>query len=94
MDDITALLRVPFEKQVETLVVRFNLETRLVDLMAVMRFKTKTNAAKTLWITSTSKDGTTSYATWLDDGKPWAKLSLEKIIFNAEVSEYIRARGQ
>lgn len=94
VDDNTALLRVPFENQVETLVVRFNPETGLVDLMEVMRFKTKTDAAKTLWITSTSKDGTTSYATWLDDGKPWAELSLETIIFNADVSGYIRARGQ
>lgn len=62
--------------------------------MEVMRFKTKNDTAKTLWITSESNGGSTSYATWLDDGKPWAELSLEKIIFNADVSEYIRARGQ
>ncbi|PKN91038.1 MAG: hypothetical protein CVU44_21505 [Chloroflexi bacterium HGW-Chloroflexi-6] len=94
VDENTALLRVPFENQTETFIVRFNPETGLVDLMEVMRFKTKNDTAKTLWITSESNGGSTSYATWLDDGKPWAELSLEKIIFNADVSEYIRARGQ
>lgn len=94
VDENTALLRVPFENQTETFIVRFSPTTGLVDLMEVMRFKTKNDTAKTLWITSESNGGSTSYATWLDDGKPWAELSLEKIIFNADVSEYIRARGQ
>jgi hypothetical protein len=94
VDEHTALLRVPFENQTETFTVRINPETGLVDLMEVMRFKTKTDTAKTLWITSSSADGKTSYATWLDDGKPWAELSLEKIVFNVDVSDYIRARGQ
>lgn len=94
VDENTALLRVPFENQVETFVVRFNPETGLLDMTESMRFKGKDVPNKTLWITSSSPDGKTSYATWLDDGKPWAELSLETIIFNADVSEYIRARGQ
>jgi hypothetical protein len=94
VDENTALLLVPFEDKIETFVVRFNPQTGLVDLMEVMRFKKPTDREKTLWITTSSEDGSVSYATWLDDGKPWAELSLEKIIFNADVSEYIRARGQ
>jgi hypothetical protein len=94
VDENTALLFVPFEDKIETFVVRFNPQTGLVDLMEVMRFKKPTDGEKTLWITSSSEDGSVSYATWLDDGKPWAELSLEQIIFNADVSEYIRARGQ
>lgn len=94
VDDNTALLRVPFEDQTETFVVRFNPETGLLDMTESMRFKGKDVPNKTLWITSSSPDGKTSYATWLDDGKPWAELKLETIIFNADVSEYIRARGQ
>ncbi|MBI5955309.1 MAG: hypothetical protein HY865_26940 [Chloroflexi bacterium] len=94
VNENTALLFVPFEDKIETFVVRFNPQTGLVDLMEVMRFKKPTDREKTLWITSSSGDGSVSYATWLDDGKPWAELSLEKIVFNADVSEYIRARGQ
>lgn len=94
VDENSALLFVPFEDKIETFVVRFDPQTGLVDLMEVMRFKKPTDRERTLWITSSSGDGSVSYATWLDDGKPWAELSLEKIIFNADVSEYIRARGQ
>lgn len=94
LDEYTALLRVPFEDQTETFVVRFNPETGYLDMTESMRFKAKDVPNKTLWITSSSPDGKTSYAAWLDDGKPWAELSLEAIIFNADVSKYIRTRGQ
>jgi len=94
VDDNTALLRVPFEAQTETFVVRFNPETGLLDMTESMRFKAKDVPNKTLWITSSSSDGKTSYATWLDDGKPWAELKLETITFNAVVQDYIRARGK
>lgn len=94
LDENTALLRVPFENQTETFVARFNPETSLLDLTESMRFKAKDVPNKTLWITSASPDGKTSYATWLDDGKPWAELRLETITHNADVSEYIRVRGQ
>ena len=94
VDDNTALLRVPFEDQTETFVVRFDPETGLLDTTESMRFKAKDVPDKTLWITSSSPDGRTSYATWLDDGKPWAELRLETITFNADVRDYIRARGK
>ena len=94
VDAHTALLRVPFEDGTETFVVRFNPETGLLDMTESMRFKAKDVPHKTLWITSSSPDGKTSYATWLDDGKPWAELRLETIIFNAEVTEYIHSRGR
>jgi hypothetical protein len=34
-----------------------------------------------------------SYATWLDDNKPWVALVIETITFNANASESIHARG-
>jgi len=94
VDENSALLFVPFEDVQETFVVRFNPQTGLVDLMEAMRFQAPNDKEKVLWITSSSKDGSVDYATWLDAGKPWAALSLEEIVFNADVSEYIRARGQ
>jgi len=94
VDEHTVLLRVPFEDGTETFVVRFNPETGLLDMTESMRFKGKDVPHKTLWITSSSPDGKTSYATWLDDGKPWAELKLGTISFNSDVREYIRARWQ
>jgi hypothetical protein len=35
-----------------------------------------------------------SYATWLDQGQPWASFTLEEIQLNLDVSEYIQARGK
>jgi hypothetical protein len=78
----------------ENFVVRFNPQTGLVDTMEVMRFKAPNDKNKVLWITSSSEDRSVSYATWLDAGKPWAALELEQIVFNADVSEYVRVRGQ
>jgi hypothetical protein len=94
VDDNTALLHVPFEDQTETFVVHFNSETGLMDKSEVMRFKNPGDKEKVLWVTNTSEDGRTSYATWMDVGKPWAALALEQIVFNADVNEYIRARGK
>jgi hypothetical protein len=94
VDDNTALLHVPYEDQIETFTVHFNPETRLIDKSEVMRFKNPGDKEKILWVTNTSEDGRTSYATWMDVGKPWAELTLEQITFNMDVSSYIRERGQ
>ncbi len=96
VDHHTAILFVPYENGEENFVVRFNPQTGLVDRMEAMRFKAKGDPDKVLWITNevvTPGKPTVSYATWLDDGKPWAALVLEKIQFNLDVSEYICRRG-
>jgi hypothetical protein len=31
---------------------------------------------------------------WLDQGEPWASFTLEEVVFNVDVSTYIRQRGQ
>lgn len=97
VDDQTAILFVPYEHGEENFVVRFNPQTGLIDRMEAMRFKAKGDPDKVLWITNeivSPGKPSVSYATWLDDGKPWAELRLEKIVFNREVSEYIRKRGK
>ncbi|HSQ16486.1 MAG TPA: DUF6544 family protein [Anaerolineales bacterium] len=97
VDEHTAILFVPYAGSEENIVVRFNPETGLVDLMEAMRFKAKGDAHKVLWLPSETRvegQPRVSYITWLDDGKPWAALTLEEMQFNLDVSEYIRARGQ
>jgi len=103
VDDRTALLYVPFENEEENFVVRFNPETGLIDMMEAMRYRDPGEGkSKILWITRDvagpaipgSKLGATGSATWLDQGRPWAIMTLEEVVFNVDVSSYIRARGQ
>lgn len=97
VDEDTAILFVPYENGEESFVVRFNPQTGLVDLMEAMRYKAKGDTRKVLWLTSeTQVEGQpqVSYATWLDQGQPWAAFTLEEIQFNLDVSEYIQARGK
>lgn len=97
VDDSTAILFVPYEDGEENFVVRFNPQTGLVDRMEAMRFKAKGDTKKVLWLTNevvAEGQPAVSYATWLDDGKPWAALTLEEMQFNLDVREYIRARGR
>ncbi len=92
VDAQTAILFVPYQAGEDSFVVRFNPDTGLVDQMEAMRFKAKGDTSKTLWITNEVRK--VSYATWLDDGKPWAALGLDEIRFNVDVSDYLRQRGQ
>lgn len=100
VDDVTALLVVPFNDQRETFVVRFNPQTGLIDLFESMRYKTS-QSDKVLWLNHAvewrARDGKPFMArgalTWLDDGKPWATLTVEEIVFNADVQESIQKKG-
>jgi hypothetical protein len=103
VDEQTALLFVPFEDQIEKFTVRFNPETGLIDTMEAMRYREAGEGkSKVLWITrnepgqflADTKISSIGSATWLDMGSPWAIFTIEEAIYNADVSEYIRARGQ
>ena len=103
VDDVTSLLFVPFEDQMENFVVRFNPETGLIDTLEAMRYRDSGDRAKKiLWITRTEPGenitgtelGAVGSAIWLDQGKPWAIFTLEEVNYNVDVSEYIHQRGQ
>jgi hypothetical protein len=102
IDDNSALLFIPFEDQEENFVVRFNPDTGLMDSMEAMRYRESgEGGTKILWITRTIEGkkikGTNisaiGSATWLDQGTPWAVFALEDVVYNVDVSEYIRRRG-
>jgi hypothetical protein len=96
IDDTTTALFVPYEKSEENFIVRFNPQSGLIDLMEVMRYRSPGDTDKVLWLTNEVKlaDGSAvSYATWLDDGKPWAEFVIDDVRFNLDVSDLIRARG-
>ena len=102
MDEHTALLNVPFGDRKETFIVRFNPRTNLIELMEAMRYRDLGQGQpKILWIIRNEPGqpvpGTTipsaSSVMWLDQGKPWAYFNLEDLIYNVDVSTYIRQRG-
>jgi len=103
VDAHSALLYVPFEAGEETFVVRFNPESGLVDTMEAMRYReVGADKRKILWITRNEPGqllpGTqlsaVGSAIWLDQGKPWATFTLEEVVYNVDVSEYIRQKGR
>jgi hypothetical protein len=100
VDDETAILGVPFGEQKQHFIARFDSETGLLHMLESMRFKGG-EERKTLWINQVrawdTVDGhripSSGVLTWLDEGTPWAIFNVEELVYNREVSEYIRAKG-
>ena len=102
VDDVTALLIVPFEDSRETYVVRFDPKTSLITYFESMRYHSAESTEKTLWINEnrawTEIDGQkilqSGAAIWMDDGKPWAVFTVEDIVYNVDLKEYILQQGE
>ncbi|QRN84235.1 hypothetical protein JR338_05715 [Chloroflexota bacterium] len=102
VDENTALLYVPFEDNEETLIVRFNPETGLIDSIEAMRYRDiGEDSPKILWIcrNDKSEQNQTDFisvgsAMWLDQGKPWAYFYTEELAFNVDISSFLNQRGR
>jgi hypothetical protein len=102
LDDVTAVLIVPFEDTSEQYIVRFDPQTNLVKYFESMRYHGEESSEKTLWINDSLHWGDlngqltsiSGAAIWMDDGKPWAVFTVEDIAFNVDVSEYIYQKGE
>ena len=102
VDDHTAVLRVPFEDGRESVVVRFDPDTGLVTTMEAMRYRSTSDAKKTLWIPSSDEyavlGGATMAvacsATWFDQKSAWATFRVEEVVLNADLGDYLHARGE
>jgi hypothetical protein len=101
IDEVTALLVVPFVDQEERFVVRFDSDSGLVTWLESMRYQSTSSTEKTLWLNHLTawemRDGRpalkTGAAIWMNDGKPWAVFTVEEIVLNVDVQTYIRAKG-
>src|ERR1700752_42210 len=101
VDEITASLVVPFGETEERFDVRFDPETGLLKSMESMRYHEATSITKTLWRNEALawdkigafKVATVSALTWEDEGTPWAVFTVEEVIYNVDVKEYIRTKG-
>jgi hypothetical protein len=90
-----------FNEDEEHLVARFDPRTGMLRFLEAMRCKDPSSEDKTLWITEAIEwktlNGNTTLSigalTWLDEGTPWAVFSVEDVVYNVDVQEYIRAKG-
>jgi hypothetical protein len=102
VDDATAILAVPYGDAQERFVARFDPDTGLLTWLESMRYHGESSASKVLWLNQSAEWGTLDgrpfmlqgAAIWMDDGKPWAVFTVEDVVYNADVSEYIRAKGK
>lgn len=101
VDDATAMLRVPFGEGEETFVVRFDPQTGMLRFLESMRYRDTADEAKILWLNEVRDwrdvNGyvvpTVGAVTWFDQGVPWAIFTVEHVVYNVDVSAYIRAIG-
>lgn len=99
IDDVTALLVVPFGEREQRFVVRFDPATGLPRLMESMRFRSADDVAPVLWLNEVVDWGTRSgdvvptvaALTWFDEGRPWATFRVEEVLYDVDVREYLRA---
>lgn len=98
IDDVTALLLVPFQDQQERYIVRFDPHTGLITWFESMRYQGSASPAKTLWLNQIvawgERDGkpfaTTGAAIWMNDGKPWAIFHVEDVAYNRDVQALMK----
>lgn len=102
VDEHTAVLVVPFVETEERFTVSFDPATGYLWRMESMRFKGTDSEEKTLWLNDVLEWGMldgymlplVTAVTWADEGTPWAIFTIEEVVYNADISEYIRQRGE
>ncbi len=92
IDDTSARLVVPGPDGEQSFAVSFDPATGLIDRMTTMRYRAEGDAAELPW-TAQLLGGGRAAATWGDQGQPWLVIRHEEVVLNADVSQYIRARG-
>lgn len=101
IDDATAILEVPFAESTETYIVRFDERTGLIKLLESMRYREANDRSKILWLNDVREWNTVNgyfipnvaALIWFDQGRPWAVFTVEDIIYNSDVRDYVRAKG-
>jgi len=101
VDDTTAIVVVPFGKEEEHLILRFDPQTGMLRFLEAMRYREALEEGKILWMCEALEWATISgyilpavgRVTWFDQGKPWAVFNVEEVVYNADVQDYIRQTG-
>ena len=101
VDDTTARLIVPFKEGEDGFTVYFDPQTGLIEHLESMRYKNAADNEKTLWINEVRDWDefhgllvpSPAAATWADEGVPWLIVTLDDVVYNADVTDYIRVKG-
>jgi hypothetical protein len=101
VDRVTAQLIVPFGEEEDSFLATFDPETGLLLRLEAMRWKNAGDEEKVLWINEVREwetvNGlllpTVGAATWEEEGTPWAVFTVEDVVYNVDVSEYVRDSG-
>lgn len=102
IDEHTAILVIPFGEDVQRMIARFDPETGLLMLLEAMRYREADADQKILWLSQIIEwqeiEGkpfpAVGGAIWLDQGQPWAVFTVEDVLYNLPVDEYIKQRGE
>jgi hypothetical protein len=101
VDATTARLIVPFGGTSEEFTVTFDPATGLLERMESLRYKGADATRKTLWINDVREWGqldgqpvpVVTAVQWGDESSPWAVLRTEELLYNADLSTYLRGKG-
>ncbi len=101
MDDNTAKLIVPYKEEEDSFTVYFDPATGLIDRMEAMRWRDAEDTKKVRWQAQALEWGkvngwmmpTLFAAQWMDESSPWLVARIEDVVWNVDVSDYIKADG-
>jgi hypothetical protein len=100
VDDATARLYVPLGSEEQVFTLTFNPGTGMLQRMETLRYRDEKLGMVRWWGEMTQEQDSagmpvrTSFSvTWEDEGTPWLVADIEEIVFNSDVSDYIRQEG-
>lgn len=101
VDDTTARLFVPYGEGEDQFTVIFDPQTGLIERLETMRWRDVKDTAQLRWTLIpygwTTINGVKvplpGGAVWEDQGYPWLVVYPEEIVYNVDVSAYLRQRG-
>ncbi len=101
IDAVSARMVVPEASGPDALVVFSDPHSGLIDRFEAMRWRAPDDAEPTRWVvrnhawTRIDGVGVPAIASlqWADQSQPWLKLSLDSVIWNADLEQYLTASG-
>ena len=101
IDDTNARLIVPFGDTPDSFTVTFDPDTGLLRQLEALRYRAATDTKKINWRNQVLDwkpfNGvqlpSRASVRWMDQASPWFMLSVEEVLYNVDVTDYIRAKG-
>ncbi len=100
VDEDTARLFVPFKDGEQEFTVEFEPQSGMMTHIETLRYRDEKSGFLRWWgdhIYGIDQNGDPVLegfsVTWEDEGTPWLKIKVEDMVFNTDVSQYIRQKG-